>query len=329
MSKRVLLRFFALMALISLVPIPSPAQQRRPPPPPPPQLFPEDVPENQESGSVELSANLVNITVVVRDPSGALVTDLNPADFVVYEDGVRQDVDEVFQQGEIPLKLALLFDASTSVRTRLDFEKRAASHFFSAALKPGDQAALFSVASDWKLEQPLTESPATLTQAMQRLEARGTTALFGAVQGASKYLGDIEGRRVLVALSDGYDTVQRETFAATLETAQKNDVVIYGISPAGSGQATSSSAVRGAGWLRQLCDQTGGVAFFPPVEVDREREAAALEAIYNQLIEELRAQYVLTYYTKSQGASGQFRTLRVEVKRPGLTVRARKGYYAK
>jgi Ca-activated chloride channel family protein len=281
-----------------------------------------------DDGELSLSSNLVTTTVVVRDASGAFVTNLGTADFAVYEEGVRQQVDEVYAQGEVPLRLALLFDASLSVKTRLNFERRAAARFFGEVHRPSDQAALYSVSTAWKVEQPFTSSAESLIAASSRLEAKGITSLYGAIQAASKDLAATEGRRVMVILSDGYDTAQRETLAQTLEAAQRADVVIYGISPAGSGQATSSAAVKGAGALRQLCEQTGGVAFFPPVVEKEWQEAQDLDAIYARLVEELRSQYVLTYYSNAPTRDGKFRALRVEVKRPGVTVSARKGYYA-
>jgi Ca-activated chloride channel homolog len=308
----------AALALCLLAQVPGGAQDRAGAP----------AQNGQDEGELSLSSNLVSSTVVVRDPTGAFVTNLAAEDFVVYEDGVRQQIDQLYRQGEVPLRLALLFDASLSIKTRLDFERRASSRFFTEVVKANDQAALYSVSTEWRLEQPFTSSAEQLTAAANRLEAKGTTSLYGAIQAASKELAKTEGRRVIVILSDGYDTANKETLAQTLEVAQRSDVVIYGISPAGSGQATSSAAVAGAGALRQLCEQTGGVAFFPPVKQKEWQEAQDLDAIYTRLVEELRAQYVLTYYSSAPASDGRFRSLRVEVKKPGLTVSARKGYYA-
>jgi Ca-activated chloride channel family protein len=223
----------------------------------------------------------------------------------------------------------MLFDASISIKERLDFEKRAAERFFSQVLGPGDQAALFSVSTEWRIEQPLTGSAGALVDSTARLRASGITALYSAVQGASKYLGDVDGRRVLVVLSDGYDTRQRETLAATLEAAQRNDVVIYCISPSGAGDDQSASGRIGGEALRRLADETGGRAFFPAIEVKPYLEAAALDAIYRQILEELQAQYVLTYYSTTPSDDQRFRPIKVTVDRPGVTVSARKGYYAK
>jgi len=281
-----------------------------------------------DGDAVTLTSNLVTVTLVVRDASGALVTNLDPKDFTVYEEGARQDIDQIYRTEQLPLRLALLFDASVSVKDRLEFEKRAASRFFADALGPRDEASLYSVSTDWKLEQAFTSSPVVLGQALAKLEADGITSLYGAIDDASRTLGAVEGRRVVVVLSDGYDTAGGTTLDESLASAQRSDVVIFGISPAGTGGSVTPAARIGEIALRRLTEQTGGVAFFPPVERDRAREQTTLDAIYRQVVAELHAQYVLTFYSTAP-RDGRFHALRVEVQRPGLSVTARKGYYAK
>ncbi len=299
-------------------PSPSPAPQEQPvqPAPPPP---PDDV---------ELAANLVTLTVVVRDESGRLVTNLIPADFVIYEDNTPREVDRFYRQGEVPLRLVMLFDTSVSVRDRIDFEKRAASRFFTRALRPGDQAALFSFSSKVRKVASLTDSAEVLARATETLRISGITALFGAIEGAAKYLEDEHGRRVIVLLSDGFDTVKPEAFASALTRAQMADVMVYAISPAGSDDDPRPNARVGAATLRRLADETGGVAFFPPVRTKQTEEAADLDEIFTRIIDELRGQYVFTYYSGAPRDDGRLRALRVEVKRPGLTATSRRGYYA-
>lgn len=276
---------------------------------------------------LEISANLVTITVVVRDASGALVTDLAKDDFVVYEEGKRQEIDQVLREGEVPLRLAFLFDASKSVSERLDYAKRAATGFFTAALKPGDRFALYSVSSQVKREQAFTGSAGVLVDSLGGLGAEGRTAFHDSVRMAADDLAAEEGRRVIVALTDGYDTSSRATFPAALEAAQRADAVVYAISPAGTGDALSAHAKIGLENLRRLAADTGGVAFFPPVELKRWQEEQTLDAIYKRITEELRAQMVITYYSTSSPQADGFHDLKIEVRRPGLTVAARKGFY--
>lgn len=315
--------------LLAILPGATVVAQRIEIPPPPPDPLEHEPPPPEEDEQVELSANLVTVIVTVRDSAGALVTDLNPSDFVVYEDGKPQEIDQFFRQDELPLRLALLFDSSLSIKKRLDFERLAAARFFTAALRPGDQAALVSVSTEWKLEQDLTGSPSELQTALGRLEAEGITALNNAIDGTARRLGAVDGRRVMVLLSDGYDTANKLTLDDALAAAQRSDVVVYAISTNGPAASGDRMAKIGESALKTVCEQTGGIAFFPPIESDPARESASLDAFYQRLINELRAQFVLTYYSTSPPADGQYRNVRVEVKRPGLSVTARKGYYGK
>ena len=320
--RRAITLALALFAFLPVWPLrPTSAGAQTPSGAPPPAA------RQQESDVVQLAANLVTVTLVVRDAAGSVVTNLDPKDLAVFEDGVAQDVDQISRTDEVPLRLALLFDASISVKDRLDFERRAASRFFADVLKPGDQAALYTISSDWKLQQPLTSSSDVLGTALDHIEAEGITSLFDAIDAASKYLGGVDGRRVVVLLSDGYDTAGHTTLDDSLASAQRSDVVIYGISPAGTGGDVTPAARIGADALKRLSVQTGGVAFFPPVERDRARETSSLDEIYRRVVEEIRAQYVLTFYSQAPH-DGRFHAIRVDAKRPGLSVTARKGYYA-
>jgi Ca-activated chloride channel homolog len=303
------------------------APQQQPPPAveSPPRVQDPRPPEQD----IELSANLVTVTVAVRDASGKLVTDLKPEDFVVSEDGVPQEIEGFFREREVPLRLALLFDASISIAKRLEFERRAANKFFSSVLRAGDQAALFSISTDWKLEQGLTDSPAVLAQAGAKIKADGITSLFDTIGASAKYLGSSEGRRVIVILSDGNDTGSRSKPEEALADAQHADAVVYGICSTPEATETRPLDQRGQQILRAFCKQTGGSVFVPPAGIDATREAAELDAAYAKLIEELRSQYVLTYYSNRPANDGTYRKLRVEARRPGLTVAARSGYYAK
>jgi Ca-activated chloride channel family protein len=278
---------------------------------------------------IQLSSNLVTVTVAVRDASGALVTDLKPEDFSVFEDEVQQEIEGFFREREIPLRLALLFDASISVAKRLDFERRAANRFFSNMLRPGDQAALFSISTEWKLEQPLTSSPTALAQAAARLRADGITSLFGSIDAAAKYLAPTDGRHVIVLLSDGNDTGSSIKPEEALASAHLADAVIYAICSTPEAPASKPLDRIGQQTLRALCKHTGGSVFVPSADASSEREAAELDAAYAKLLEELRSQYVLTYYSSRPANDGTYRKLRVEARRPGYTVAARAGYFAR
>jgi Ca-activated chloride channel family protein len=122
--------------------------------------------------------------------------------------------------------------------------------------------------------------------------------------------------------------VSTATLAQALAEAQKSDAIIYGVHSTGVAPSASVQDLAGEFVLKAMCEDTGGRAFFPPVYEDQKKEARDLDEIYKRLAAEVRAQFVLTYYSKAESRSGTFRTIRVEVKRPGLQVRARRGYYS-
>jgi Ca-activated chloride channel homolog len=305
-----------------------PAQQgRRPVSPPADETRPRRAEESQEERPIKLKADLVTVITSVTDAAGNQVNDLTEKDFEVYEDNTLQDIAGFYREGQVPLRLIFLFDTSGSIRHRFDFEQRAAAQFFHQVMRPGDQAALMSVSTDPKLELQFTPEVAQLVGALSQLKAQGATALYDAMIMAARYIRPSEGRHVMVVLSDGSDTVSASTLAQALTEAQKSDAVIYGVHSTGVAPSLNVQDLAGEFVMKAMCEDTGGRAFFPPIYEDQKKEARDLDEIYKRLATDVRAQFVLTYYTKSEAKSGTFKTIRVEVKRPGLQVRARRGYY--
>lgn len=307
---------------------PSAGQARRPGSPPSADTRPRRVgDEPQEDKPLKLKADLVTVITSVTDSSGNQVNDLSQKDFDLFEDEAPQEIAGFYREGQVPLRLAFLFDVSGSIRHRIDFEKRAAAQFFRNVMRPGDQAALFSISSDAKIELQLTPDVEQLVNAISDLKPQGATALYDGIILAAKYLRPAEGRHVMVVLSDGTDTVSTSTLAQALTEAQRSDAVIYGVHSTGVAPSASVQDLAGEFVLKAMCEDTGGRAFFPPIYEDQKKEARDLDEIYKRLAGEVRAQFVLTYYSKSEPKPGTFRSIRVEVKRPGLQVRARRGYY--
>lgn len=284
--------------------------------------------EPQQDTPIRLKADLVTVITSVTDSAGNQVNDLNEKDFELYEDDSLQNIAGFYREGQIPLRLIFLFDTSGSIRHRFDFEQRAAAQFFRNVIRRGDQAALMSVSTDSKIELQLTSDVDQLVSALAQLKPQGATALYDAMIAAAKYLRPTEGRHVMVVLSDGSDTVSTSTLAQALAEAQKSDAVIYGVHSTGVAPSASVQDLAGEFVLKAMCEDTGGRAFFPPIYEDQRKETRDLDEIYKRLAAEVRAQYVLTYYGRNETRSGTFKAIRVEVKRPGLQVRARRGYYS-
>ena len=131
----------------------------------------------------------------------------------------------------------------------------------------------------------------------------------------------------MVVLSDGTDTVSGIPLAQALKEVQQSDIVIYGVHSTGVAPSVNIQDLGGEFVLKAMSEDTGGKAFFPPIYDVPKKDAKDLDEIYRRIAAEVRAQYVLTYYSKNEARSKAFRQIRVEVKRSGLQVRARRGYY--
>jgi len=284
--------------------------------------------EPQDDGpALKLSADLVNVITSVTDAAGNQVNDLSQNDFQIFEDNQPQDIAGFYREGQLPLRLIFLFDTSSSIRHRFDFEQRAAAQFFRQVLRPGDQAAIMSVSTDPRIELQFTSDVDRLVSTLAGLKAEGATALYNALIEAARYIRPAEGRHVLVVLSDGTDTASASTLAQALTEVQKADAIVYGVHSTGIAPSANVQDLAGEFALKAMCEDTGGKAFFPPIYEEQKKEARDLDEIYKRVAAEVRAQYVLTYYSKSAARANTFRSIRVEAKRPGMLVRARRGYY--
>lgn len=287
---------------------------------------------NDDGDVINIESTLVPIPVSVIDKaSGRAVTSLNVKDFELKIDNKLVEIGEIFRS-ESPVRLALLFDNSSSVTVARSFEQKAAIKFFKSVIRPKkDLAALFSVAAIAELQQPLTKNVSTLVRAIKALPPpEGATSLHDALIEASNYLEDYSGRRVLVVISDGQDTLSDNTFDEMVKVVQENNCQVYIVhtndfentkrtgSRIGSANLRALAAERR---MKVLAEQTGGAVYSP---VD-ERE---LDAAFRQISAELSQQYILGYYPEKEEKDGRFRTIDLKIKsQKEYRLRARKGYY--
>lgn len=285
-----------------------------------------------ENDVIKVESTLVPIPVSVLDGRGIPVTNLRLEDFLLQIDGQQAEIGDL-ARSETPVRLALLFDNSSSVSIAREFEKKAAIRFFRRVIRPEkDLVALFSVATVSRLEQPLTKDVSMLVQAIEgfALPAGATALLDGIIQSAN-YLKDFHGRRVIVIVSDGDDTVSDATFDAALKAVQVANCQVYVVKTTDfenfirTGKRTGSANLRQLAAERRMQEfamQTGG-AVYSPIDEDE------LDRAFNQISAELSQQYILSYYPENDAEKrGAFRAISLSVKtRPNLQVRTRKGYY--
>ena len=283
---------------------------------------------------IKVDSALVPIPVSVLDPSGRAISSLEVKEFELRIDGKLVEIGEVFKS-DTPIRMAMLFDNSSSVAIARDFEREAAVRFFRRVIRPEkDKAALFSVADYTRLEQPLTNDVSQLTRAIESFpDPKGATALLDGIVEAAGYLKSATGRRVLVIVSDGEDTYSdyKNTLEAVVKVLHASNVQVYVVktkdfenfkrtgSRGGNANVHALTAERR---MIEITGQTGG-AVYSPID-DREMKDA-----FDRISAELAQQYIISYYPDDETAkSGEFREINVTVRaKQNLTIRARKGFY--
>jgi Ca-activated chloride channel family protein len=301
-----------------------PRSQESGAPPPPPAAAAQTAPQTP---AFRAGVELVSLNVTVTDASAHYLTDLEEADFQVYEDGVKQDV-TFFNRTNLPIALALLMDTSASMEARLPIAQEAASGF-ARKLRTQDLAEVIDFDSRVVILQPFTNKVPELEQAIHRTSAGGSTSMYNAIYIALKDLkkavatnvNEIR-RQAIVVLSDGEDTSSLLPFEEVLDLAKRSETAIYAIGlRAGEGTSVGKGFKEAEFVLRQLAQQTGGRAFFPT-------QMPELAGIYGQISDELSSQYTVGYTSKNSRRDGAWRRIVVRVNRPSVIARTKQGYFA-
>ena len=303
--------FFVVFGITALAIAPS-GQQRRTDDPP------------VQAPSFRSSVDVVSLNVTVTDTAGRFITDLTAGNFVVYEDGVHQDV-SFFNRSQLPIALAFLIDTSASMDDRMTTAQEAAIGF-SQRLRPEDLAEVIDFDSRVDILQGFTNDIELLEGAIRQTSAGGSTSLYNALYISLKRLKqaplrteDVR-RRAIVVLSDGEDTSSLITFEEVLELAKRSETAIYTIGLKSDDRRPRSSFREADFILRQLAQETGGQSFFPENIED-------LDAIYRKISDELSSQYTLGYTSANPLQNGQWRRIIVRIDGQTVTARTKQGYY--
>jgi VWFA-related protein len=287
----------------------------------------------QEQDTLKVEVALVNVQVSVVDKRGRFVPDLKKEDFLIEEDGRKQEIRNFSRENELPLTLALLIDTSPSVRPVFEEEKHTAESFLQSILRPKDLALVMGFDREVELVQDYTDSPRQLIRAIDSLEIGGGTSVYDAIYLACKEkLAEEAGRKAIIMMSDGEDTTSKLRLQEALVAAHRSDAVFYGIFNAANssfsigpyGRRPPGGVFGGGGdigTLRKFSEETGGTTF----SISREN---SFEKIFNQIAEELRSQYSLGYVSTNTAKDGKYRQIKVVARGSGYMVKARKGYYA-
>lgn len=283
---------------------------------------------------IRVDASLVPIPVSVTDADGRPMAKLRLENFELKIDGKKADISEL-SRAETPIRMAMLFDNSSSVLLAREFEKQAAVRFLRRVIRPDrDTAALFSVADLTRLEQPFTSNVSVLTEAIEQFpEPKGATALLDGIIEVANYLKASNGRRVVVIVSDGEDTYSdpNTTLEEVLRILLMNDCQVYVVKTKDfenfkrTGIRGGNANIRALTAERRMIEiarQTGG-AVYSPIDDDE------MSAAFAKIAAELSQQYVLSYYPDEESEKrGEFRSIELNIKGdPHASIRTRKGYY--
>ena len=289
----------------------------------------------QNGGVKKFNVNLVRLYVTVRDKHGAIVTNLQKQDFKVFEDGTEQQIAFFSKDMTDPITLAMMIDTSGSQQHLLDAEKATADRFLRDILKKNDLATVVSFDSTVNLLADFTDDQQVLEQGIQKAEINAPvnagptsinlpgTVLYDAIsQVCADKLPEETGRKALIILTDAQDEGSTLTLKNAIYAAQEANAVVHVLLIAErAGYFMSGMSYSGGSVAREMAEQTGG-------RVVSIRNNDDLDKAFDEISQELRSQYIVSYYPTNTAANGGYRKIKVTTSQDGLKVLTREGYYA-
>jgi VWFA-related protein len=319
--------------------------QEAPSPEGPPPASTAPAPEEQlgnPSETLKVNVNLVDIYFSARDKNG-FVQGLSKDDCQIAEDKTAQTIKNLTQEKNLPLTIGILLDTSGSQERVLPMEQESGARFLHEVLKAKDEAFLISFDVNVDLLSDYTNSPRELERAINKASIntasssagipgigggplptgnpRGTLLYDAVYLAAHDKLQSQSGRKIIVMLTDGGDQGSQENLKSATEAAQKANAIVYVILLADPRYSSGYGPCGGSGAMRQLAADTGGRV------INVGTNGRKLEDAFDQIQDELRTQYLLSYTPVNKVADGKYRKVEINCGK-GLDVQARKGYYA-
>ena len=275
--------------------------------------------------TISTTVDEVNLAFTVVDKRGHFVSNLQSRDFRLLDNKQEPRRLTFFsQRSDLPLHLALVIDASMSVKERLKFERDAAQIFLKKTLRRGvDKAMVITFNDSVTTIQEATDRADAAGAALRKVKPDGNTSLYDAVIYAAEKLRAMPSpqitRRAIVLISDGVDTVKRSTLQDAEKAAIHSETMIFALS---ANRPEDLSNVEGESVLKQLSASTGG-SILPA------HDENGLSYAFRNLEKALRSQYVMAYNPAEFAADGSYRTVEIVALKKGLRTNCRKGYFAK
>lgn len=293
-------RFILLQSLLVCAALAVTVSAQRPAPTPP-----------DDAESTKVFEVRLPVTVTQKKE---LITGLSRGDFLVFEDGVQQEVTFFSdEKTNPPVYVGVLMDTSPSAAGKISFSKEAAGNFIHTVTRlRKDKVAFMTFDHEVILRQDFTDKLDLLDRAVEKVKKPGSqTALYDAIwQFTDEKLRNVPGRKVIVVISDGDDTFSRAELRDAIDIAQRTETTIFGISTKAGflgtvpGVEAGTVKDRGDKFLTRLCEETGGEAFFTG-------DMLALEKAFTRISKELQTQYLITYRPANQNYDGRERKIEV------------------
>jgi len=326
------------LAIPAALSVPAASAQDAPSPggPPPASDAPAAPVQDMSNQTLSVKVNLVNVYFSARD-KGGYITNLHKDDCSLLEDKAPQTIKNFTQEKNLPLTIGILLDTSGSQQNVLPLEKQSGATFLKDVLTKKDEAFLISFDVNVDLLADYTNSPRDIQRAMDQAsintgpgsgsvtgngQARGTLLYDAVYLAAHDKLRTEAGRKILVLLTDGGDQGSQETLKTATEAAQKANAIVYVILLADRGfYGGFSMGYSGDRDMEKLAGDTGGRV------IDVGNNGKKLEEAFDQIQDELRTQYLLSYTPTNDKEDATFRTIKLSCGNK-LAIQARKGYYA-
>ena len=258
--------------------------------------------------TVKVDVRLVTVFVTVTDARGAPVTSLQKENFLLKEDGKEQKLAIFSRESALPLSIVLAVDTSLSTRKDLPLELISARKFAHTILRPEDGLALYKFSEEVSELVPFTSDLKKIDAGIDRVRNGSATALYDAVFLGSQALTRRQGRKVMVVITDGGDTVSQVDYKEALRAAQEAEAIIYSIIIVPI-EASAGRDTGGEHALIQISADTGGKYYYAT-------SLPQLDEAFRRISDELRTQYLLAYYPSQHYSDSEFRQLRIDLKSP-------------
>lgn len=283
----------------------------------------QNPPHSQPETTFKLDVKLVNVFVTVTDARGAPIGGLTQQNFILKEDDREQRIAIFDKESALPLSIALALDTSLSTRRDLPLEQASAKRFAHAIMRPVDALSVYGFSEVVQQAVNFTPDLKRIDEGIDHIRVGAATAVYDAVYLVSRSLDRRQGRKVIVLITDGGDTISKVDYKEAVRAAEEAEAIVYSIIVV----PIENSAGRETGGehaLIQLSEDTGGKYYYAT-------SMQQLDEAFHKISDELRTQYLLAYYPSQRTSFSQFRRIQVSVAgvpdAAAYRARHRAGYY--